>query len=117
MLDDEAMKFIAGVSSLRYLIITCCHRVTDAGIEHLARLPQLETLRLVELTGLTPKSAQIISEIRNLKQLAIFDSFVISGLVVVFVSHFRHGAASLQQTKVFNFTGIGTLQKGHQSWH
>ena len=68
-LTDEALASIASLDHVTSLDLSGCRRLTDDGLQHLARMPQLEHLDLSEYPGgkLTDRGLEVLRHLPNLR--------------------------------------------------
>jgi hypothetical protein len=65
--NDMGMAMLAQSRSLRHLDVSFT-QITDGGVDHLARLPRLESLNLLG-TGATGKALDSLKDMRKLRHL------------------------------------------------
>lgn len=92
-ISDVGLGFLANGSiskTLMKLIIECCERITDAGIQHLVKMSCLEHLELTyrpyrpfDRVGVTDVGGEAISRIQSLRELRLNDVRGFSDATVV----------------------------------
>jgi hypothetical protein len=68
--DDALMARVGRLGGLKWLSVAGVP-MTDKGMEHLQRLPQLETLKLAFLTGTTGQGFRSVGALKNLRTLEV----------------------------------------------
>ena len=109
--DDDALTEIAGIDTLRSLTLSDGAKVTDAGVQHLSRLKQLEELRL-EDTSLTNKGLQGLCDLARLRVLQLSNTRITDdGLVSLRRLSKLEGLYIHNPQKRFSVEGLRHLRK------
>jgi hypothetical protein len=67
-LTDEGLKSVADLTNLRELVLWWATGITDAGVAHLRRMPNLRMVN-ISLSGLTDEGVDFLSELPALEDL------------------------------------------------
>ncbi|HXS96080.1 MAG TPA: hypothetical protein VN736_15850 [Candidatus Limnocylindrales bacterium] len=73
LMTDEALEHVAGLDFVTALDLGGSRELTDDGLQHLARMPQLEALTLSEYPGgkLTDRGLEVLRHLPNLRKFAM----------------------------------------------
>lgn len=111
---DKGFKYIGSLSSLEYLDLP--YRVTDAGIDHIAKLAKLKCLHLFGCDNVTDKGLAKLAGIKSLTTLYVSDANItisglaqlnlLSNLTTLRVYDLRRGGAILDLSGLANLEDL-----------
>jgi hypothetical protein len=89
LMTDAVLRRIADLDHVTRLSLGSSQQLTDDGLQHLARMPQLESLNLSEYPGgkLTDRGLEVLSHLPNLRK---FEMTWQSGITDDGIAHLRH---------------------------
>jgi hypothetical protein len=108
LMTDEALAGIAGLDFVTSLSLGGSHELTDDGLLHVARMPQLECLDLNEYPGgkLTDRGLEILSHLPNLRK---FEMTWQSGITDRGVANLRFCERLEEVNLMGSLTGDGAI--------
>ncbi|MEN3330395.1 MAG: hypothetical protein V7638_5202 [Acidobacteriota bacterium] len=87
-MDDEELEKLSRLDHITSLNLSGSHLITDKGLQHLARMPQLRELRLSHYPGgaVTDRGLEVL---QHLRELRVFEMCWQSGITDNGISHLR----------------------------
>lgn len=108
IMDDEELERLSRLDHVTSLNLSDSPLVTDKGLQHLARMPQLRELRLSHYPGgaVTDRGLEVL---QHLRELRVFEMCWQSGITDQGISHLRHCEHLEEVDLLGTHTGDGAI--------
>jgi len=73
-IDDQGVKFLSTIATLKNLSFSECQEITHAGVEHISSMPLVEALSFTWFTEITGPWLQIVAEMPTIRHLTVTQS-------------------------------------------
>jgi Leucine Rich Repeat (LRR) protein len=108
MMGDEDLEKLSQIDHVTSLQLSGSQFITDKGLEHIARMPQLRELRLSHYPGggVTDRGLEAL---QHLRELRVFEMCWQSGITDEGISHLRHCEQLEEVDLLGTHTGDGAI--------
>jgi len=108
MMGDEDLEKLSRLDHVTSLHLSGSQFITDKGLQHLARMPQLRELRLSHYPGggVTDRGLEVL---QHLRELRVFEMCWQSGITDNGISHLRHCEQIEEVDLLGTHTGDGAI--------